>query len=167
MVVAVVAIVVVATVWAVVVALAPATPSMCANSSAGCFQAGTAGIYPTSRGNLTNVTILGVTGNVPLSAVAIGVEPHLDGAIEPNANWTVGVYQAGTSSARIAVFGLDGGGPLWNTPNGAGLEKGMVFSIFTPPGICMSGGLVFFLGPGPANLPVFLPGQTAHCEISP
>jgi hypothetical protein len=120
----------------------PSGPSLSAY-----FEANGSGGYSTATGNITNVSIQVVNLTVPLSELVIGVEPHLDGAIVPNANWSIMVFPNSTSSTPVAQYHLDGGGPLWNTSDSGNITVGMVFSIFTPSGIYMPGGFMAFSAP--------------------
>ena len=120
----------------------PSGPSLSAY-----FEANGSGGYSTTTGNFTNVSIRVVNLTVPLSELVIGVEPHLDGAIDPNANWSIMVYSNSTATTPLAQYHLDGGGPLWNTSDPGNISVGMVFSIFTPSGIYMPGGLMAFTAP--------------------
>jgi len=120
----------------------PSGPSLSAY-----FEANGSGGYSTATGNFTNVSIQVVNLTVPLSDLVIGVEPHLDGAIDPNASWSIMVYSNSTGVTPVAQYHLDRGGPLWNTSDPGNISVGMVFSIFTPSGIYMPGGFMAFSAP--------------------
>lgn len=107
------------------------------------FDASVSGNATVSGGNVTNISVTVVNGTVPLSSLQILVTPK-DGT-PPTLSWHVDVFNNATASTPLGVYQLPNASQDdLNTTTHGNLTVGMIFSVWVPSGVTLTGGYVVF-----------------------